>query len=236
MRFAPPFIKDTLARMTEAGTKRVIAIILSPLQTEASWQRYEEAVRKAQAELGGLAPAVDYCPEWHAHPLFIEALAAQVARAFDPIKAENRARVHVVFTAHSIPESMSRVSPYVEQLQETTRLVAEKLHRGHWTIAFQSRSGNPAESWLEPDVRSVIRQLGARGVRTLVVVPVGFVCDHVEVLYDLDIEAKAVADRLGMRFFRASCVNDHPAFIRMMATIIEQSIKSAEDRGSENRR
>ena len=126
---------------------------------------------------------------------------------------------------------MAARSPYVKQLETSARLIAERLGRRDWRLAYQSRSGKPTDPWLEPDIGATIRQRAADGHTEIVVAPIGFVCDHVEVLYDLDIEAKQLAGTLGLRWLRASCPNDHPTFIRMMAEVIQKKIIMAEDRG-----
>ena len=126
---------------------------------------------------------------------------------------------------------MAARSPYVDEVQTTARLIAQSLGHEHWSLAYQSRSGRPSDPWLEPDISKTIRDLAARSIKDVVVAPIGFVCDHVEMLYDLDIETKQLAADLGMNLIRASCPNDHPTFIRMMASVIEERIKKAEDRG-----
>ena len=126
---------------------------------------------------------------------------------------------------------MAARSYYVADLQITARLIAARLGHDRWSLAYQSRSGRPSDPWLEPDIGKMIRDFAARGVKDVVVAPIGFVCDHVEVLYDLDIEAKKLAADLGVKMLRASCPNDHPTFIRMMASVIEERIRKAENRG-----
>ncbi|MGZ9257621.1 MAG: ferrochelatase, partial [Candidatus Binatia bacterium] len=122
-------------------------------------------------------------------------------------------------------------SAYVEQLTTSARLIATKLSHSQWSLAYQSRSGRPGDPWLEPDIGQAIRDLALRGEKQIIVAPIGFVCDHVEVLYDLDIEAKKIANDLGVELIRASCPNDHPTFVRMIADLIAAKIKSVEDRG-----
>lgn len=226
MRNASPFFTETLKQIAKAGIKRALGFILSPQQTEASWERYQKNVAQAQAELGGTAPVIDYCPGWHAHPLFIRTLADQIRSGLNNIAVERRSTTPLIFTAHSLPMVMANRSPYVAQVEETARLVAEELGHRRWSVAYQSRSGNPNEPWLEPDIAQAIQGLAAEDVSEIVVAPIGFVCDHVEVLYDLDIEARKISQDLGMRFIRTSCPNDHPTFIQMIADIIEESLRA----------
>jgi ferrochelatase len=231
MRFASPFIRETLERMASDGAKRALGLILSSHQTEASWERYQQSVAAARRELGEDCPQVDYCSGWHAQPLFIQACAELAGAELQKIPRERHVSTPLIFTAHSVPVAMARRSQYVEQIRETARLIASRLGHSFWTVAYQSRSGNPREPWLEPDVLAVIGELHSGGATEIVVAPIGFVCDHVEVLYDLDVEARKVAVDLGMRFYRARCVNDHPLFIRMMAGIIAEKVERVEDRG-----
>lgn len=224
MRHSSPFIREALEAMRAKGVKKALGFILSAQQTEASWERYQKNVADAQRELAGRAPEIDYCPGWHAHPLFIQALSEQIQCALEKSENQDRQAIPLVFTAHSIPTAMAAGSPYVAQVQRTAQLIAERLGHRRWSITYQSRSGRPSEPWLEPDIAEAIRGLAQRGEKEIVVAPIGFVCDHVEVLYDLDIEARKIAEELGMRFLRASCVNDHPTFIRMMADMIQNSL------------
>lgn len=225
MRQSAPFLREALEQMGRDGGRRALGFILSSFQTEASWERYQKDVAAARGEIGPDAPQIDYCPGWHAHPLFIQATAERIEPLLE--KATDRTATPLVFTAHSVPVAMAARSPYVEQIQQSSKLVAERLGHKRWLIAYQSRSGGPREPWLEPDIRKVIEDLAAEGTQELVVAPIGFVCDHVEVLYDLDIDARGVAEGLGMRFFRAGALNDHPTFIQMMAQVIEESLKGA---------
>ncbi|MFQ5873710.1 MAG: ferrochelatase [Dehalococcoidia bacterium] len=225
MRHSSPFLRETLERMATEGVKRALGFILSPQQTEASWERYQKDVAEARSEVGGRAPHIDYCPGWHAHPLFIQALAEQIQSVLEKVAVQKRQTTLLILTAHSVPTAMATRSPYTHQILETSRLVAERLGHRRWLVAYQSRSGTPDEPWLQPDIGEVIRSLAAEGVAEVVVAPIGFICDHVEVLYDLDIEARKIAEGLGMRFLRASSLNDHPTFIRMMAEVIEASLR-----------
>jgi len=223
MRNWQPFLHETLAEMKDRGCRRALGIILSSLQTEASWSRYVDDVAAAREMVGRDAPEVVYAPPWSVHPRFIVAMAARARAALASIEPARRAAARLVFTAHSVPVAMAAGSPYAAQLEAAGRAIAAAVGRADgWSVAYQSRSGSPRDPWLEPDVADVIRALARDGARDVVVVPVGFVCDHVEVLYDLDVEAKAVAESCRIGFHRAAAANDHPAFIAMLADLVRR--------------
>jgi ferrochelatase len=220
LRHSQPFIREALGQMAANGVKRGLGLILSAHRTEASWERYQNAVAAAQLELCGECPQIDYCPGWHTQPLFIQAWAELLRVELEKISPARRGSAPVVFTAHSVPLAMAEGSRYVAQIHETASLIAAKVKHDRWSVAYQSRSGNPRELWLEPDILSAIRVARDQGAKEMVVAPIGFVCDHVEILYDLDIEARKAAEEAGLRFYRARCVNDHPLFIRLMGDVI----------------
>jgi protoporphyrin/coproporphyrin ferrochelatase len=224
MRNARPFFSEALQQMADDGIERALGFILSSYRTEASWERYQKNIAEARAQLAGEAPTVDYCDGWHEHPLFIATWAELIQAALSEVGDDARKTTPLIFTAHSLPVAMAAGSLYVEQVESSAHLIAEKLDHPRWSLAFQSRSGRPSDPWLEPDIAQAIRDCAANGVRQIVVAPIGFVCDHVEVLYDLDIEAKRIADSLGIALVRASCPNDHPTFIRMIADVVNQTI------------
>ncbi|HTQ24770.1 MAG TPA: ferrochelatase [Candidatus Binataceae bacterium] len=219
MRNTSPWLDDALAELGRAAVRRALGFVLAAHRCEASWDRYLRNVEDARARVGPAAPAIDYLREWHAHPLFIEAAADRVADALARLEPAARARAILIFTAHSIPAAMASASPYVEQLRESAELIARRLDRREWRLAFQSRSGNPRDPWLEPDVCDVL--CGIEG-RAAVIAPVGFICDHVEVLYDLDVEAARVAREAGVTMVRAATVGEHPQFIEMIAALIRE--------------
>lgn len=225
MRNWDPYLRDTLAGMQRDGVRRAVGVILAAQQSEASWGRYQRDVEAARAELNGAAPDVDYAAGWHSHPLFIDAAAAQARAALTAIPPERRDAAALIFTAHSIPTALADASPYEAQLREGAALVAGRLGFARHAVAYQSRSGNPQEPWLGPDIAETVRGQAQGGARDLLVVPLGFVCDHVEVLYDLDVEAKRAADAAGVRFLRAPAVNDHPSFIRMLAAVVAAHVR-----------
>jgi protoporphyrin/coproporphyrin ferrochelatase len=218
MRNSPPYIEDALRELGAHGVRRAIGFILAGYRSEASWDRYQDNVAEARNRIGAAAPIVDYPAPWHGHPLFIEAVADRVRTAMARL-GETAATAELIFTAHSIPLAMAADAPYVDQLNQSARLAVSALGCERWSLAFQSRSGSPREPWLEPDVGAALRQLAGRAA---VVMPLGFLCDHVEVLYDLDVEAAAIARACGVRMERAATVGDHPRFIEMIASIVRR--------------
>jgi ferrochelatase len=230
MRNASPFFVETLKRMAQDGIRRAVGFILSSHKTEASWERYQKNIDDARADLAGNAPAIDFCDGWHDHPLFVQSWVELIEPALSKIVFSQRGPTPLVFTAHSLPVPMAAQSPYVQQLETSARLIADQLGHRRWSLVYQSRSGKPADPWLEPDIGDAMRNLAAEGCKDVVVAPIGFVCDHVEVLYDLDIEAKQIAENHGVKMCRVSCPNDHRTFIRMIAEVIQDKIKSAGDR------
>jgi len=219
MRNWHPFLHETLAEMARKDAHRTLAVILSPLRTEASWDRYMQDVAEARARVPD-APEIGFAPPWFENTRFVAAVADRARAAFDEVPADARAGTPLVFTAHSVPTAMADASPYVSDLTAAVRAVVRRLGHTRWSIAYQSRSGSPRQPWLEPDIGDLLRRLAADGERHAVVVPIGFVCDHVEVLYDLDVEARRVAAGAGLELHRAAAVNDHPEFVAMLAELV----------------
>jgi protoporphyrin/coproporphyrin ferrochelatase len=219
MRNWHPYLHETLADLARQGARRVLGIILSSLRSEPSWERYIEDVRSARAQVPS-APEVDFAPPWTRHPGFIDAVADRARLALHAIPESERTWVPLVFTAHSLPVAVAETSPYVGDLSDAAHAVAERLGHPRYSIAYQSRSGRPDDPWLEPDVNDVLQRLGADRKKHVVVVPIGFVVDHVEVLYDLDVRARATAEAAGIALHRATAVNDHPRFIAAMTEIV----------------
>jgi ferrochelatase len=222
MRNWQPYISDVLPELAEIGARRVLAFIMAAYRSEASWERYQATIDNARTALGDRAPAIEYPEPWHNHPLFIRASASRVRDTYSKLDTDARKRAHLIFTAHSIPVAMAENSPYVEQLTESARLVADEAGIGSWSLAYQSRSGSLRDRWLEPSIGETLRNLDTD---TAVVVPIGFVCDHVEVLYDLDVDAAKIANDAGVRMVRAQTVGDHPQFIEMIASIVSAHVK-----------
>jgi len=216
MRNWHPFLADTLREMAAAGARRALGIICSLQRCDSSWEQYQRDVDKATDEAGPGAPQVDYLDVPPDDPHLIVAAADCVREALDRLPAEFRHTARLVFTAHSIPRRMIGADTYAEQVRRAAELTAERLSRPRWQVAYQSRSGRPQDPWLEPDICAVLRELGQAGEKAVVVMPIGFVCDHVEVLYDLDIEAKQAAREAGVAMARARTVGTHPAYNRML--------------------
>jgi ferrochelatase len=227
-----PLLTDTLREMSQHGIRRAVAFVTSAYSSYSGCRQYRENIAAAQAEVGQNAPEVEKLRVFYNHPLFISANKNRIQAALDQIPAERRGQTQVAYTAHSIPLSMSNQSSYLQQLTETCRLVSESLGIGAdgWRLVFQSRSGRPEDPWLEPDVCDYLRDLKTSGATDVVISPIGFLSDHMEVLFDLDDEARAVCQELGLNMVRAGTVGVYPDFIRMVRELIEERISGSTDR------
>ncbi|MDQ6652700.1 MAG: ferrochelatase [Acidobacteriota bacterium] len=225
-----PMLADTLCKMRDDGVKHALAFVTSAYSSYSSCRQYLENIADAQKEVGPGAPQVDKLRVFYNHPLFIEANIAQVRAALEKYPEHQRALTHVVFTAHSIPEAMAQNSDYQAQLEETARLIAEALRLEKWQLVFQSRSGSPKQPWLGPDVCDYLRESTASGIEQVVLAPIGFVSDHMEIIYDLDTEAMALCRELGLKMIRAATVGTHPAFIKMIRELILERLEPAHER------
>ncbi len=223
MRNWRPYVADTLAEMSAAGVRRAVGFITAAQRTYSSCGQYKEDVARARRELAsrGLADVdVAFVEDWHAHPGFAAANAVRVADALRRLPPELRAGAVVVFTAHSIPTSMASGSVYRRNFDEAARAVMALVGPHDWALAYQSRSGRPEDPWLGPDVNDLVREERARGRRAAVLCPIGFLCDHVEVLWDLDREAMDTCRAVGLVATRARAVNDDPLFLDLMADVV----------------
>ena len=231
MRNWHPFLADTLRQMYDAGARNAIGFITAAHHSYSSCQQYRENVLAAREELrashsggdSGGDISVTFTGSWFDHPLFLDANAAHVREAVSRLPAEVRAAARIVFTAHSIPTSMADTSLYREQLRQSAKAVAERVGLD-WAMTYQSRSGRPGDPWLEPDVCDYLKQEKQTGLAAAVLCPIGFVCDHIEVLYDLDHEAATVCREIGLPMTRAAAVNDDPLFLDMMADVVLKTI------------
>jgi len=226
MRNWHPFLTDTLTGMSGRGHRRAIGILAAAQRSYSGCLQYKENVRDARhavRQSGQEAPEVVYVGDWHEHPGFIEANADHVRRAFDRLPAGVRDRARLIFTAHSIPLPMARAYPYEANLRASAQAIARAAGRDDWALVYQSRSGRPEDPWLEPDVCDYLRQERAAGLDAAVLCPVGFLCDHVEVLYDLDVEAADTCREEGIAMARAEAVNAHPRFIDALADAVVET-------------
>ncbi|HUY90008.1 MAG TPA: ferrochelatase [Pirellulales bacterium] len=215
-----PFLADALRQMAADGVRRALAFFTSAFSSYSGCRQYRENIAQAQAEVGPSAPPIDKLRGFFNHPGFIEATAERVQQARETIPAERRGESRLIFTAHSIPLAMAQNCRYEQQLHEACGLVAEQAGAADWGLAYQSRSGPPSQPWLEPDICDVLRQLPAEGARDVVVAPIGFISDHMEVIYDLDTEAQQVSRESGLKMVRAATVGLHPKFIAMIRELI----------------
>jgi protoporphyrin/coproporphyrin ferrochelatase len=233
-RFWEPMLTDTLAQMKKDGVRRVLALPTSAYCNWSTRTAYHEDIGRALAELGEDAPEVDLIRPFYDHPGFIDPLVEHTRASLDKLTADQREGVRLLFSAHSIPSAMAEASggpghgfgpegAYGAQLAEVARLVVERLDRAYpYELVYQSRSGPPSQPWLEPDVNDRMKELAAEGVPAVVVVPHGFVSDHMEVKFDLDVEAHQTAEKLGIGYERALSPGTHPAFVAMVSDLVRE--------------
>jgi ferrochelatase len=220
-----PYLADTMRAIADDGIKHVIALATSAYSSFSSCRQYLDDLDRARASVGEDAPAVVKIPPYYRHPAFIESFASATARALAALPADLGAEADLVFTAHSIPASMAATSgpgggAYPAQLAEAAGLVAGAVGRANWRLAYQSRSGPPAVPWLEPDVNDCVAGLAADGSKAICLIPIGFVSDHLEVRYDLDVEAARTAEELGVPMVRAATPGTDPRFVGMISELV----------------
>ena len=216
-----PMLADTLRQMKADGVGRALAFVTSAYSSYSSCRQYREDIARAQEAAGKGAPVVDKIRAYHNHPGFVEAVADHVQHSLAKIPEGRRKAAYLIYTAHSIPLAMAQGCDYEKQLKETGRLVAEHLGRKEWRLVYQSRSGPASQPWLEPDILDCLRQVKVRGGSSdVVIAPIGFVSDHMEILFDLDTQARELCRELGLQMVRAETVGTHPRFIRMIRELI----------------
>ena len=227
-----PYLADTMRAMAADGVRRAVAFVTSAYSSYSGCRQYLDDIEAARGQAGPLAPRIDKIRHFYNHPGFIEPFVDATARAIGSLPATARERVPLVFTAHSIPEAMARASGpppggrYPAQLREAARLVAERVGAGAhpWRLVYQSRSGPPAQPWLGPDVRDHLAELAAAGAGGAVLVPIGFITDHMEVVHDLDVEAAQAAERLGLPLARAATPGTDPRFVSMITALVTERL------------
>jgi ferrochelatase len=226
----PPMLTDTLKTMADDGVKRALAFMTSAFSSYSGCRQYRENVEAARAVVGERAPQVDKLRVFYNHPGFVGPMARNVREALAWVPAERRDRAALAFTAHSIPSGMAEGSDYEVQLREAARLVAEQAGRAEWRLVFQSRSGPPSQPWLEPDILDHLASLKTEGAEDVVVAPIGFISDHMEVVYDLDTEAAARAQELGLNLVRVPTVGTAPEFVAMIRELIVERTEGGDRR------
>jgi ferrochelatase len=214
-----PLLADTLQQMQADGIRHAAALVTSAFGSHSGCRQYREDIARAQQTAGVQSMVIDKLPNFCDRPEFIAAMMERVRTAMKELpKAEQ-----LIFTAHSIPVSMADASPYVRQLKEVSARVAAACGISNWTLVYQSRSGPPTQPWLAPDICDYLRQQHAAGVRRVIICPIGFISDHMEVLYDLDTEARALCDQLGMKMVRAGTAGAHPKLVSMVCDMLLHS-------------
>lgn len=220
MRHWSPYIQDVLTSMAEQGLRHILVVILAPHQCYASWEWYQQTIAAGLAALGDRAPRVTYLDPWYTHPGYIEAIADHMRQAWACLGPERAQRAALIYTAHSIPQTMAAKAPYTAQFEATAAATTHRLGRTDYWLAYQSQVHGTPRPWLQPDINDAIRQAQTAGYNDLIISPIGFLCDHVEVLYDLDIEAQRTAAACGVTCVRAKTVGTHPAFLAMLSELI----------------
>ena len=228
MRFSPPWIADALRELGDAGAREVVAIVMSPQFSPLLMGGYARAVDAARTELGDEAPGVRVAGAWHTEPRFIEAVAGRIRQALEAFPETERDTTPVLLTAHSLPRRVADEEPgYIEQLETTAGLIARAagLEEGRWTFCWQSAGHEPGE-WMRPDFADLMPELATRGHRSVLVAPIQFLSDHLEILYDVEVGAREQAESAGLAFARIRSLNDEPRFIEALAAVVGREARA----------
>jgi ferrochelatase len=224
-----PMLADTLGQMKQDGIRRALAFVTSAYSSYSGCRQYREDIMRAQSEIGPGAPEIEKIRAFFNHPCFIDATLNRVRAALSELPANAQQDVQNVYVAHSVPLSMANTSDYVQQLQEVRRLISGRVGISNDALVYQSRSGAPGQPWLEPDILDYLREVKQKNLASAVVVaPISFISDHMEVLYDLDIEARQLCDSLSLPMARAKTVGVHSKFIAMIRELILERTEGAE--------
>ncbi|MDE0012741.1 MAG: ferrochelatase [Candidatus Poribacteria bacterium] len=218
-----PYLKEVIAEIAQKGHRKILGIIMAPHQSQVSWEWYQQTVAEGIDAVDDEKPMIDYLDPWYTHRGYVDAIAEIIKTAC----GNKLERAELVFTAHAIPQLAADTSPYTQQFGKTGEAVAQEIGKTRFGLAYQSAVENSPIPWTEPDINDWIKARKAEGVDTVVASPIGFLCDHVEVLYDLDIEATETAAACGVDFIRAGTVGSHPKFINMLANFVYEKSMSA---------
>jgi len=227
MRYCHPLIEETLKHIVRDGVNEIVALPMTPFQSRASTGAYIAEVNQVNETLGGVV-SISFVKQWHCHPLFIEALREKIEEGVMAFEPGARKGIHLLFTAHSLPRSFVEKDPYVKEIEESVRAVLERVGPHPWHIAYQSKGGGP-EEWIGPDVETVLENLASQEAKTVLLVPIGFVSDHIEILYDIDIVFQKKAEVLGLVLKRTRSLNTSERFINTLATVVEEQLGGLED-------
>jgi len=223
MRYSHPLIEEAVNEIVRDGIHEIIAVPMAPFRSRASTGAYLEELNRVRENLG-TPLEVSFVEGWHTHPLFLDAVRERIREGLEAFSPEERQKVHLIFTAHSLPVSIIENDPYVKDMEASVKGVLEEIGCSNWHMAFQSKGGGP-EEWAGPDVESVLKELSAKGVREVLIVPIGFLCDHIEILYDIDILYRKQAESLGMVLRRSPSLNLSERFLEALASAVEEYVK-----------
>lgn len=216
-----PMLQDTMRQMVDDGVRRALCFVTSAFSSYSGCRQYREDIEKAQAAIGPSAPECDKIRVFFNHPGFIEPMIEKIQAALKQVAGDSPETTPIAFTAHSLPNSMSVGCRYTLQLEESCQIIANRLNLTNWNLVYQSRSGPPTQPWLEPDICDHIKSLHSEdAIDRLVIVPIGFISDHMEVIFDLDHEASELCDELGIKMARAATVGTHPRFVTALRELI----------------
>ncbi len=221
-----PLLEDTVRQMAADGVKKAIAFVTAGYSSYSSCRQYLENIEQARLSVGAGAPQIDKIRPFYNHPGFITANTDRLLSALNNLSGERKEKAQIIFTAHSIPMTMAEGCMYAQQLNEVAQLITtEAKITNPWQLAYQSRSGSPSQPWLEPDINDCIKQLAQQDIKDFVIAPIGFVSDHMEIIYDLDTEARKLCQTLGINYTRAKTAGCHPQFIDMIHELVEEQIQ-----------
>jgi ferrochelatase len=227
MRYCHPLIEETVRQIVRDGFKEIVAVPMTPFRSRASTGAYMEELNRVKGEVGAEV-RICFVEGWYRHPLFLKAIQGKVEEGLGQFSPEERKRAHLIFTAHSLPKTLIENDPYVEEIEESVAEVVKRLRPMPWRIAFQSKGGGPGE-WIGPEVERVLEDLASQEAKEVLVVPIGFVSDHIEILYDIDILHRNKAKSLGMNLKRTPSLNASESFVKALSTIIEEHMKGSKD-------
>ena len=219
-----PFLADAIRKMRDDGIKNGLAFITSAFSSYSGCRQYRENICEARELIGKDSPTIDKLRVYYNHPGFIHANCDRIREAMSKVPVTLRDDFHLAFTAHSLPQGMAARCKYVQQLEEVCSLITGELNWKNWKLVYQSRSGPPSQHWLEPDICDHIQQCKKEGIKSILIVPIGFVSDHMEILFDLDTEARDLCKELDIHMELAKTVGSHPFFIAMIRELIQERL------------